>query len=77
MLDKNSTTTNSVPGSLQSGFIVKVTAISAGVAILIKFGGPRLAIPATPAIALTIVLLPTIVMAIALGWRGQMTANKR
>ena len=66
-----------MPGSLQSGFIVKVLAISAAIAILIKFGGPSLVIPATPAIALTIVLLPTVIMAIALGWRYVTTANQR
>jgi membrane protein implicated in regulation of membrane protease activity len=39
--------------------------------LLIKYIGPSLSIPATPTNALIIVLLPTIVMAIALVWRFQ------
>lgn len=77
MLDKNSTITNPVKGLQQPGFLLKVLAISAGIAVLIKYYGPSLAIPATSSVALAIVLLPTVLMAIALTWRYIMTVSKR
>ncbi|MBO3460768.1 hypothetical protein G7B40_022375 [Aetokthonos hydrillicola Thurmond2011] len=55
----------------QLGFILKVFLLSTGIPFLIKYIGPSLSIPATPTSALIIVLLPTTVMAIALGWRFQ------
>ena len=48
------------------GFIGKVIAISAIVSIGIKEIGPQLAIPATPAIVMTLVLLPTVLMGLVL-----------
>lgn len=50
----------------QAGFILKVLVISTAVSALIKYGGPALSVPATPAIVLTFVVLPTLVMVIAL-----------
>lgn len=57
----------------QAGFILKVLLISAGLSILIKYGGPILSIPATPTNALTLVFVPTLIMAIALLWRSLQT----
>lgn len=53
----------------QTGFILKVLLISAGLSILIKYGGPILSIPATPTNALLMVLVPTLLVAIALWLR--------
>jgi len=53
----------------QTGFILKVLLISAGLSILIKYGGPILSIPATPTNALLLVLVPTLLVAIALWLR--------
>lgn len=52
------------------GLILKVIMASLSIAIAIKYWGPQLSVPATGSIALTAVLLPTIIVAIALGWRG-------
>jgi hypothetical protein len=49
------------------GFIGKVIALSAIVSIGIKEIGPQLAVPATQPIVLTLVLLPTMLMGLALG----------
>lgn len=53
----------------QFGFIFKLLFISAGLSILIKYGGSNLSLPATQLTVLTLVLLPTFVMAIILGLR--------
>lgn len=58
----------------QTGFIFKVLAISAGLSILIKYGGPSLFIPPTLTNVLIVVLMPTVVMAIALGGRYVLTS---
>lgn len=55
----------------QAGFIFKVLFISAALSILIKYAGPTLSIPATPTTVLTLVFVPTLLMAIALLWRLQ------
>jgi hypothetical protein len=55
----------------QLGFIVKLLLISALISLLIKYAFPYLAIPGTDTVALIIVLLPTVIMAIALLWRFQ------
>lgn len=52
------------------GFILKVLALSVFISIVIRYGGPVLTIPATPFIVLAMVCLPTLLMAIVLGWRG-------
>ena len=53
----------------QAGFILKVLLISAGLSVLIKYGGPNLSIPATPTNTLIAVFLPTLIMAIGLWGR--------
>jgi hypothetical protein len=55
----------------QFSFVLKVFLLSAVISLLIKSVGPFLFIPATPLNALMIVLLPTVMMAIALVWRFQ------
>lgn len=61
----------------QTGFIVKVLVISAGVSILIKYGGPTLSIPATLTNVLLLVLAPSVLMAIALGSRYANSARAK
>ena len=57
------------------GLILKVLLLSTGISIAIKIGAPLLSrIPATSTIALTLVLLPCIIMMGLLGWRA-MQAN--
>jgi len=51
-------------------FILKVLLFSTVISILIKYGGASLNLPATSGTAIGLVLLPTIVMAIALSWRA-------
>ncbi|MBE9005120.1 hypothetical protein IQ259_08715 [Fortiea sp. LEGE XX443] len=55
----------------QLSFIVKLLLLSALLSLLIKDVLPSVAIPATATNALILVLLPTIIMAIALLWRFQ------
>lgn len=54
----------------QAGFIFKVLLASAAISAGIVYGGPRLAIPATNAIALIAVLLPAGILAAILTWRA-------
>ena len=53
-----------------AGFILKVLLISAGLSLLLKYGGPLLSIPATTRNALIAVVVPPALVAIALGWRS-------
>jgi len=55
----------------QLSFIVKLLVLSAFLSLLIKYALPSVVIPATDTNALIIVLLPTLIMAIALLWRFQ------
>ncbi|MDJ0517869.1 MAG: hypothetical protein QNJ74_16995 [Trichodesmium sp. MO_231.B1] len=50
-------------------FILKVLILSAGLSLLIKYGGPYLSISSTAINALIAVLIPPIVVGILLGWR--------
>ena len=52
-------------------FILKVVLGSALISLAIKYLGPQLAVPATSAVAIAIVLAPPIIMAALLGWRLQ------
>ncbi|MGP1386009.1 MAG: hypothetical protein ACTS2F_20795 [Thainema sp.] len=52
-------------------FILKVMIGSALISLGIKYLGPQLAVPATSAVAIAIVLAPPIIMAVLLGWRLQ------
>ena len=54
----------------QAGFILKLLVASAAISAGIVYGGPRLAIPATNAIALIAVLLPAGILAAVLTWRA-------
>ncbi|WP_041233141.1 hypothetical protein [Cylindrospermum stagnale] len=53
----------------QMGFVLKLILLSGLLSLLIKYAAPSLLIPATATNALIIVLLPTVIMAIALLWR--------
>lgn len=57
---------NSWQGLKQFGFIFELLIISTGLSYLIKYGGQYLSIFVTPQKALLIVLIPSVVMAIAL-----------
>jgi glucose-6-phosphate-specific signal transduction histidine kinase len=54
-----------------TGFIIKVFALSTLISIAIKYGGSYLPIAETNTTALIVVLLPSILMAIALGWQSR------
>ncbi len=51
-------------------FLLKVLLGSAGLAIAIKYAGPLLNLPPSPAIALLLVLSPTVILAGLMGWRS-------
>jgi hypothetical protein len=53
------------------GFIFKVIVLSALISVAIKVAGPFISLPATPAVALTLVLSPTVLMSLILFWRTQ------
>lgn len=53
------------------GFIFKVMVLSALISVAIKVAGPLMSLPTTPAVALTLVLSPTVVMSLILFWRTQ------
>ncbi|MEH1796276.1 MULTISPECIES: hypothetical protein [unclassified Nostoc] len=55
----------------QLGLVLKLLLLSALLSLLIKYAGPNLSIPATATNALTIILLPIAIIAIALLWRFQ------
>lgn len=52
-------------------YVLKVFIISTGLAVAIKYGTPFLSISPTTGIVLTLVLLPSVALAIALGWRAR------
>lgn len=54
-----------------TGFVIKVFLFSIVLSFAIKYGGPYLPVAGTTMTALVAVLSPTILMAIALGWRWQ------
>lgn len=51
-------------------FVLKVLLASTAVSVLLKYGGPTLSIPATPASALIGVFLLPAIVAAALCWRA-------
>ncbi|HIK11825.1 MAG TPA: hypothetical protein IGS52_16450 [Oscillatoriaceae cyanobacterium M33_DOE_052] len=53
-----------------NAFLAKVIVASGAIAVAIVTGGPALNIPATSPIALTLVLLPPLLIAAILGWRA-------
>lgn len=50
-------------------FLGKILVFSTVFSVLIKYGGRLLSIAPTVKIAITAILLPSIIIAIALGWR--------
>ena len=56
-------------------FVLKVFIASAVLSAIIKYVCPYFNVPAESQIALIIVLLPTVVLAIALWWRYQQQQN--
>ena len=54
----------------QAGFILKVLLLSAALSVLIKYSSELLPMRATSALALIIVLMPSFILALALGWRA-------
>lgn len=55
------------------GLLAKVLLLSLGISLVIKYVGPLVSIPATPGVALTLVLVPCIIMMGLLGWRALQT----
>ncbi|BAY61532.1 hypothetical protein NIES22_15990 [Calothrix brevissima NIES-22] len=53
------------------GLLLKVFVLSTVLSFLIKYAAPSLRVPGTDAVALLMVLSPTVIMAIALFWRFQ------
>ncbi len=53
----------------QAGFIGKILFFSTIISISIKYGGQLIPLAPTNSIALTIVLLPSLVVALTLSWR--------
>lgn len=51
-------------------FILKIFILSLGLSVLIKYGGQAVTIAPSPLDAAIGVALPTLVMALALWWRG-------
>ncbi|MUL37173.1 hypothetical protein [Gloeocapsopsis dulcis] len=59
----------------QTGFVFKVLLLSTVISVLIKYGGSYLPLSPTSTPALIVVLLPSIVMAIALFQRFQQQSS--
>jgi hypothetical protein len=55
----------------KTGFILKIFILSAVLSAIIKYVCPYFKVPAESQLALIIVLLPSVVLAIALWWRYQ------
>ena len=55
----------------QVGFILKVVLLSAILSFLIKYGGKFIPITSNRVDALILVLLPTLILSLILGWRSQ------
>ena len=55
----------------QAGFISKILFFSAVISIVIKYGGQLVSFAPTNSIALTIVFLPSLLVALTLSWRSQ------
>jgi hypothetical protein len=54
----------------KTNFLLKVLILSLGISFFIKYAGPSLRVPATSLNALIAIVSPTIILAIALGWRA-------
>ena len=51
------------------GFVFKILLLSAGLSLAIEYSGKFLTIDTTNSLALVVVLLPSLIMAVALGWQ--------
>jgi hypothetical protein len=59
------------------GFVLKVMGLSIALSIAIKYGGPWLPVSGNTPTVLGAIGLPSLVMAIALGWRWQLGKGMR
>ncbi len=55
----------------QVAFIGKILFVSTVISVLIKYGGQLIPFTPTNSIALTIVLLPSLLVALTLSWHSQ------
>ena len=53
----------------QTGFIIKILLFSAALSVLIKYGGRYVPIQPTNAIAIIIVISPSLIIGLILGWK--------
>ena len=53
----------------QAGFVLKILFLSTGLSLTIKYGGQLLTLNPTNKLALAIVLLPSLIMGLTLGWQ--------
>ncbi|MEL6580079.1 MAG: hypothetical protein AAFQ14_10020 [Cyanobacteria bacterium J06621_12] len=53
----------------QAIFIFKILLLSTGLSLLVKYGGKYLHLQPTNSTALTIVLMPSLIIGIVLGWQ--------
>jgi type IV secretory pathway TrbL component len=59
----------------QAIFIFKILLLSTGLSLLVKYGGGYLELQPTTITALTIVLMPSLVLGLILGWRYYQTSD--
>jgi hypothetical protein len=59
----------------QAIFIFKILLLSTGLSLLVKYGGGYLELQPTTITALTIVLMPSLVISLVLGWRYYQTSD--
>lgn len=53
----------------QAKFIIKILLLSTGLSILIKYGGQHIPIEPTTSLAIIMVLLPSLIMGLVMGWQ--------
>jgi hypothetical protein len=53
----------------QAGFILKILLLSTVISIVIKYGGQLIPLKATTNLALITVFLPSLIIALILGWQ--------
>jgi len=53
----------------QAGFILKILLLSTVISIVIKYGGQLIPLKATTSLALITVFLPSLIIALILGWQ--------
>jgi hypothetical protein len=59
----------------QAVFIFKILLLSTGLSLLVKYGGGYLKLQPTTITALIIVLMPSLVLGLILGWRYYQTSD--